>query len=915
MSSEIELSGIFSLPEIEKLIGEKVIFSSVLQNGVSTKSEQELKIYSYPNRDISGSILETESILNKVFNNDNFSMMDLSTSEKNEINVESEIQKGLKSHYVLADNSVRENQNIENCGNKLPETNGRTTHDDLNEHSEAKGTNSINEIDHFMDADGNSAGSELDSLDGYTTFDYGFDGSGIISSFEDWESDDNSLVFRYNEMAWPENAISEGEREGEGEGNKDEEKEEEEKEEEEEEENEEAEVEESEAIGDIFEEEDPDKNLGETKSEEIVPKEGMGECKDDSQICVNEPNFIEESEFVGNQIEIGNVESISRSDQIDTDERDIIYIKRRPGSEGSYNAEGGIMHVPSIEQEVVLEKIAGESVEASPSSTKFRKWLSVSSGTSKIHSYLGNLKGENYKDGSGVSGSSALRNIFKVGGVFRRGGYLSSSSFNSNLVTSLGSIINQTEKSNSKTSKNENSGLFHVEISNGAQEARRNLRQRTLPMKISTKFQINNKTRKARENDVGSIWLIREIYLSLTPQILKLSMSMDGEWLILGSQDGIIRQWKFKDDLKGFGMALSTTSQIEPFFNEKEDFNVQAHSNAIISLHWENDERSHRFLSSSMDRTVKLWEAGSEEPNAVIKCSDWPTSVSFHPIEKNIIFIGSLDASVQILRLIPNEDPSIKFLTKVVETIRVQDLLTSLSISPNGKYLACGFKDGGVAFYDARTLKYRCDVDCRNRRGKSSKGRKVSGISWKKDNKSVLVTTNDSRVRLFNLSDLSTFIKFKGHINEETLLSAQISNDEKFIVSGSENGYICLWDLQQDFGRSIFGIQYSKNNPHSSNFHPSLGNKQISLRYDRINIRRGPTQHCVDSFKAFDSSLTSTILAPTAFSKKIIKFFKMNQRNSLNYPSFGSYINEKNAQIFIAVNRNGQIRIFMNIPN
>lgn len=889
MSNNIDLSGIFPLPEIDRLIGENAIFSSVLQNSIKNEKDQEFKISGYPNQNLLGSILETESILNKVFNNYNFSMMETSISENNEGNISEFSQKGLKNQCFLENESLRENQNTENCGEEFSEIQVGTNYDDLKENSEVKSTDKINEIDLFIDVNGNSAESELESMDEYTTFDYGFDGSGIISSVEDWESDDNSIVFRYNDV-WPEEALLEDE-----------------------------EIESNEKTKKLNEEEELEKDInGSNFKGESEPKGIKKECNNEyehsDQILSNE-NLIKESEFVSKEIEIEKIESVTRNSEIHIDERDIIYVKRRPESESSYNIEGGIMPMPSIEQEIALERVTGESVEASSSSTKLGNWLSAGSGNSKLQSYLGVFRGENFKDGSGISSSSAFKSIFK-NGVFRRGGYLPSYSFNSSLVTSLGNIVNHNEKTRTKIFKGEGSDVSQATISNGAQEARRSLRQRTLPMKISTKYQINNKTRKARENDVGSIWLIREIYLSLTPQILKLSMSMDGEWLILGSQDGIIRQWKFKEeDLRDYSMMLSSASQIEPFFNENEDLSVQAHSNAIISLHWENDERSHRFLSTSMDRTVKLWEAGSAEPNAVVACSDWPTSVSFHPIQKNIIFIGSLDASVQILRLIPSEESPNKFITKVVETIRVQDLLTSLSISPNGKYLACGFKDGGVAFYDARTLKYRCDVDCRNRRGKSSKGRKVSGISWKRDNKSVLVTTNDSRVRLFNLSDLSTFIKFKGHINEETLLSAQISNDEKFIVSGSENGYICLWDLQQDCGRSTFGIHYGKNNQYSSNFHSSVGNNQISLRYDRINIRRGPTQHCLDSFKAFDSSLTSTILAPSSFSRKIIKFFKMNHKNSLNYPSFGTYINEKNAQIFIAVNRNGQIRIFMNIPN
>ncbi|KAJ1608256.1 WD40 protein [Cryptosporidium canis] len=886
MSHEIEISGIFSLPELNQLVGEAVTQSPSCQAEARRSGEQFLRIQGFPVEDIHESILETESILNKVFNSDNFSMIDSSTSETNEGSKCNEPDpNAVTGQSAFGESPEGEDQDAEGSLDELSGVQYDDTQSEFRENPEEKGGNEVNEADHRFETsrNSNSGGSEMDSLDDYTTFDYGFDGSAIISSLEDWESDDSSIDFRFNEMAWPEEASAEDDEIG-GEASKG--------------------ADEEEMRGQGVEE---------------APVETSGEGEDyrgfgSFASPVKDEKVAKESEFVAKEIEIGKIDSTGRCVEVDTDEGDVIYVKRGPGSESSFKAVRGALRVPSVEQEVSPGLGVGESVEASSSSSKFKKWLSGGQGGSKLQSYLGAFK-ENIKESSVASSAITLRSIFKSGGVFRRGGYLSSSSFNSSLISSLGTAASLAEKSQDRVFKDNPPGQLQATVPGGAQEARRSLRQRTLPMKISTKYQINNKTRKVRENDVGSIWLIREIYLSLVPQILKLSMSVDGQWLILGSQDGSIRQWRFKEeDTADFGMLVSSSSQIEPFFSEREDLCVQGHSNAIISLQWENDERSHRFLSSSMDRTVKLWEAGSDEPSAVINCSDWPTAASFHPVQKNIIFIGSLDASVQILRLIPGEDSN-RFQAKVVETIRVQDLLTSLSISPNGKYLACGFKDGGVAFYDARTLKYRCDVDCRNRRGKSSKGRKVSGISWKRDNKSVLVTTNDSRVRLFNLSDLSTFVKFKGHINEETLLSAQISNDERFIVSGSENGYICLWDLQQDYGRSILGIQYGKSCTNSSNFRSSAGENPISLRYDRINIRRGPTQHCVDSFKAFDSSLTSTILAPPAFSKRIIKFFKLHHRTSLNYPSFGTYINERNAHVFIAVNRNGQIRFFMNIPN
>ncbi|KAF7459410.1 WD domain, G-beta repeat-containing protein [Cryptosporidium felis] len=867
----LESYGIFSLPEVDRLLGDSVgLASNGMFGGLARICKNErVAENSRLSREICDSILETESILNRIFNTDNFSVVESSISEVNEERMgfqdshQIEVQKG---KIASENSSVPDFQEIKSDKNLPSEGRSGVSCND-SEEMNIKEMGQNPKVPTLEDPGQHSASSGPDSLDEYTTFDYGFDGSGLISSMDDWESDDNSFDLKFGEMDWPEAALDE-----------------------------EGELESELGTGERMEAGNYD-DITKDENEDFLTEKGPS--REDAE---NNTEF----DSVGPSMGSGRENHAMG-----------MAIIRRPGSESSYNKlEVSTKHVPSMEEELTEEKVAG--LKASPSPEKLKRWLPSAPGSSKIQSYLGIFKGDHADGGYRPIGSNTFKHIFRGSGVFRKTGCLSNYSFNSSLLTSLGNAINKDEKISSRqTGEDYLQGGHQIRaFPTGNQEGRKSLRQRNLPIRISTKYQICNKTRRIRENDIGVVWLIREIYLSLTPQILKLSISMDGEWLILGSQDGAIRQWRFREeDLREHSMLLSSSSQMEPFFNEKEELLIEAHSNAIISLQWENDEKSHRFLSSSMDRTVKLWEAGNKEPKAAVSCSDWPTSVSFHPVQKNIIFIGSLDASVQILRLVPIQNSTEKYHTRVIETVRVQDLLTSLSVSPNGKYLACGFKDGGVAFYDARTLKYRCDVDCRNRRGKSSKGRKVSGISWKKDNKSVLVTTNDSRVRLFNLSDLSTFVKFKGHINEETLLSAQISNDEKFIVSGSENGYICFWDIRYDCGRLLSCIQNGGNYSQGSGLQHSLGNSQVPLRYDRSNIRRGPTQHCLDSFKAFDSSLTSTILAPPSFSRKIIKFFKINHRNSPNYPSFSTYTNEKNAHIFIAVNRNGQIRIFMNIPN
>ena len=66
-------------------------------------------------------------------------------------------------------------------------------------------------------------------------------------------------------------------------------------------------------------------------------------------------------------------------------------------------------------------------------------------------------------------------------------------------------------------------------------------------------------------------------------------------------------------------------------------------------------------------------------------------------------------------------------------------------------------------------LKYQTKLDCKNRQGKFSLGCKVSGINFI-NNKEVLISTNDSRLRLFNLEECLLKVKFKGHLSENLQL-------------------------------------------------------------------------------------------------------------------------------------------------
>jgi WD40 repeat protein len=120
-----------------------------------------------------------------------------------------------------------------------------------------------------------------------------------------------------------------------------------------------------------------------------------------------------------------------------------------------------------------------------------------------------------------------------------------------------------------------------------------------------------------------------------------------------------------------------------------------------------------------------------------------------------------------------------------------------------------GFATGSCAVYSSDTLgrlNYITRIECKNRRGKFSKGRKVSGINFIGKNK-ILISTNDSRLRLFNLEEIKSIdqyqgvadwimkYKFKGHKNENLQIEATASDTQDYIISGSEDGYVYIWNL------------------------------------------------------------------------------------------------------------------------
>jgi WD40 repeat protein len=138
--------------------------------------------------------------------------------------------------------------------------------------------------------------------------------------------------------------------------------------------------------------------------------------------------------------------------------------------------------------------------------------------------------------------------------------------------------------------------------------------------------------------------------------------------------------------------------------------------------------------------------------------------------------------------------------------------------SPDGLYVAAGLLDGHVFLYETADLKYYTQIACirKNKKLSAKDKRKVTGVSFiasrglsslaadpsvrrpvtaTKDKYNLLVTTNDSRIRIFSMSDFTLVLKLKGPTNSSRQIRATSSLDGRSIICGSDTGDVFLWRL------------------------------------------------------------------------------------------------------------------------
>lgn len=112
-------------------------------------------------------------------------------------------------------------------------------------------------------------------------------------------------------------------------------------------------------------------------------------------------------------------------------------------------------------------------------------------------------------------------------------------------------------------------------------------------------------------------------------------------------------------------------------------------------------------------------------------------------------------------------------------------------------------------FFETDTFKFHTLLNAKSTRGKNSKGRKITSIAPLAGpgpgEDRLLITSNDSRVRLYNLLDKTLETKYKGHENTSSQIRASFSDDGRYLISGSEDRHVYIWEsgVAKGIGGSI----------------------------------------------------------------------------------------------------------------
>ncbi|KAK4346716.1 hypothetical protein RND71_033055 [Anisodus tanguticus] len=266
----------------------------------------------------------------------------------------------------------------------------------------------------------------------------------------------------------------------------------------------------------------------------------------------------------------------------------------------------------------------------------------------------------------------------------------------------------------------------------------------------------------ARTWSVSDGSLLHE-FLGHEQGISDVAFSSDGKHLSTASDDKTVRLWD-----------VSTGSHVKT---------LTGHTNYVFCVNY--NPQSNMLVSGSFDETVRLWDVKTGKCLKVLPAhSDPVTAVNFNR-DGSLIVSSSYDGLCRIWdastghcmkTIIDDENPPVSF----------------VKFSPNGKFILVGTLDNTLKVFESSMKGYLTGfIDELFILYDYETSRK--GWLYKLH----CLLSGNHQQRLWNFSTGKVLKTYTGHVNSKYCVSSTFSiTNGKYIVSGSEDNCIHMWELQ-----------------------------------------------------------------------------------------------------------------------
>ncbi|CAL9058749.1 unnamed protein product [Musa banksii] len=314
--------------------------------------------------------------------------------------------------------------------------------------------------------------------------------------------------------------------------------------------------------------------------------------------------------------------------------------------------------------------------------------------------------------------------------------------------------------------------------------------------------------------------------------IRTMKFSPTGRYLASGGEDCVVCIWQiiqvesscacvapegsstFVGKIKDTKLVPGKDSNLAPVLIPKKIFKIEetplqelrGHTNDILDISW---SKSNYLLTSSKDKTVRLWKVGCDRCLKIFQHKDYVTCIQFNPIEDRFFISGSIDGKVRIWEIPEN---------RVTDWVDTKDIVTAICYQPDGKGFVVGSIKGDCRFYGCSAKMIQLDLQLSLCSKKKSSGKRITGLQFcPEDSRRIMITSADSRIRICDGVDV--ILKFKGHRKAKSQLSASFSSDGRHIISVGEDSNVYIWNYNGSGNLPCIGAK----SIHSSEFFFSRG--------------------------------------------------------------------------------------------